>query len=71
MDYALVALFVLLTDVLHQVQQQLSAQSLVSVHPCHIAELRLACRGQQSTFTIYTPAQSTSERFECVTLNLR
>lgn len=50
MDYAWVALFVFLTDVLHQVQQQLSAQNLVPVHPCHVTELRLTCRGQQSTF---------------------
>lgn len=57
-DYALVALFVFLTDVLHQVEQQLSPQNLVPMHPCNVTKLRLTCRGQQSSFTIQTPTNN-------------
>lgn len=46
---ALVSTFVLLAHVLHQIEQQLSTQRLVSVHPCNISELRFACRGRHST----------------------
>lgn len=46
---ALVSALVLLAHVLHQVEQQLPTQNLVSVHPCNISELWFACRGRQRT----------------------
>lgn len=45
--HALVAAFVLLAHVLHQVEQQLAAHHLVPVHPGNVAELRLSCRGRR------------------------
>lgn len=48
-DDALVSTFVLLAHVLHQIEQQFSAQHLVSMHPCNVSELWFACRGSQST----------------------
>lgn len=45
--HSLVATFVLLAHVLHQVEQQFTAQRLVPVHPGNVAELRLSCRGRR------------------------
>lgn len=45
--HSLVAAFVLLAHVLHQVEQQLAAQHLVPVHPSNVAELRLSWRGRR------------------------
>lgn len=47
-DDALVALLVLSAHVLHEVEDELSAEGLVPVHPGHVAELGLPCRGGES-----------------------
>lgn len=41
---ALVALLVFSAQVLHEVEDELSAKSLVPVHPGHVAKLRLPCQ---------------------------
>lgn len=43
-DNALVALLVFTAQVLHQVQDELSTQGLVAVHPRHVAKLGLTCQ---------------------------
>lgn len=43
-DNALVAPLVLSAHVLHEVEDQLAAKSLVPVHPCHVAKLWLTCQ---------------------------
>ena len=48
-DDALVASFVLLTHELHEVEDELSAQNLVPVHPCNVTKLWFSCRGRQNT----------------------
>lgn len=48
-DDALVSTFVLQAHVLHQIEQQFSAQHLVSMHPRNVSELWFACRGGQNT----------------------
>lgn len=50
-DDALVPSFVLLAHVLHQIEQELSAQHLVPMHPCNVSELWLTCRGHQNVDT--------------------
>ena len=50
-DDALVALFVLVAHVLHQIEKNLPAHHLVPVHPCDITELRFSCRGRRHTGT--------------------
>ncbi len=41
---ALVALLVLSTQVLHEVEDEFSANNLISVHPRHVAKLWFACQ---------------------------
>lgn len=50
-DDALVPTFVLLAHELHQVEQELSAQHLVPMHPCNVSELWLSCGGCQNKDT--------------------
>lgn len=61
-DDALVPSFVLLAHVLHQIEQELSAQHLVPMHPCNISELWLTCRGRQKVDTGRDEVNASSNR---------
>lgn len=54
-DDTLVSLLVLTADVLHEVEDQLSAKNLVPVHPCHISKLWLTCQERKENETPFTP----------------
>lgn len=47
-DNTLVAPLVLSAHVLHEVEDQLSAKSLIPVHPCHVPKLWLTCQKRKS-----------------------
>lgn len=47
-DDTLVALLVFFAQVLHEVEDELPSKDLVAMHPCHVAELRLPCKQEQS-----------------------
>ena len=51
-DDGLVALLVLVAQVLGQVDEQLSAHGLVTVHVGDVLKLRLTCRGQKKTLAV-------------------
>lgn len=53
-DNPLVSSRVLLAQILHEVEQQLPAQSLVPVHPCDVSKLWFSCRTRQSTDSLQT-----------------
>lgn len=50
-DDALVPTLVLLAHELHQIEQELSTQHLVPMHPCNVSELWLSCGGRQNADT--------------------
>lgn len=50
-DDALISAFVLLAQVLHQVEEKLAAQHLVPMHPRNVPELWFSWRGRQKADT--------------------